>query len=474
MIRLSESIEVRKNIETVFEYVSDFRNIQDWDPGVISSKTLKPGASGIGMAFDLTLKFGPFRPTMKYVIIEYQPFSKVILKGTGESFQAIDTIRFNKTAHGAHIDYQADILFFGMGRLIEPYLRPFLNQVGRRAIWGLEQHFEGPKRSQKTKERFQSGTSWLDYLADHAVLPGMVMFSRYGYELSRRFWKRSGSTLYGKKVVLTGGTSGIGKAAAYELAAKNALLTIIARNREKAKQVCLDIIDRTGNPHVDFMCADLSLMKDIRGVAKQIKDSKKSMDILINNAGALFNERKETSEGIEQTFATDLLGVFHLTTLLTDSLKKSPDARIINVSSGGMYTQKIDVHDLENRHPPYNGAKAYARAKRGIVILTRLWAERFKKDGITVHAMHPGWVDTPGIERSLPKFHELVNHFLRSPKQGADTIVWLATSKKGEASTGRFWMDRRPHETVVFPGTSESGRERELLWKKLNDSILLD
>jgi NAD(P)-dependent dehydrogenase (short-subunit alcohol dehydrogenase family) len=320
------------------------------------------------------------------------------------------------------------------------------------------------------KECFQSGTGWMDYLADHAIVPGMLMFSRFGFELSRRFWAEPGGTLYGRKVVLTGGTSGIGKAAAYMLAEKKAFLTIIARNREKAVQVQQDIITRTGNPHIDFMIADLGLMRDIEQVAKQLQDTKKSIDILINNAGALFNERQETSEGFEQTFATDLLGVFYLTELLKKSIVRS-SGRIVNVSSGGMYTQKIAVDDLENRQAPYNGTKAYARAKRGVVILTRIWAKELQKDGITVHAMHPGWVDTPGIKRSLPEFHSLVSNLLRTPEQGADTIVWLALSETAGRSTGRFWLDRRPHETVVFPGTGETEQERQALWHQLQRLI---
>lgn len=317
---------------------------------------------------------------------------------------------------------------------------------------------------------FPSGTGWLDFLADHAIVPGMLMFSRSGYELSRRFWTEPGGTLYGRKVVLTGGTSGIGKAAAFMLAGKKAFLTIIARNREKARQVQQDIISKTGNPHVDVMLADLGRMQDIKQVARQLRDTKKSIDVLINNAGALFNARKETSEGFEQTFATDLLGVFYLTELLKKSIVPC-SGRIINVSSGGMYTQKIAVDDLENRQPPYNGAKAYARAKRGVVILTRIWAQELQKDGITVHAMHPGWVDTPGIQRSLPGFHSLVGSQLRTPEQGADTIVWLALSETPSRFTGRFWLDRRSHETVVFPGTGESEQERQALWRKLHGLI---
>jgi len=383
-----------------------------------------------------------------------------------------ETIFFRKTATGTQIDYQADIRFTGFSRSIEGFLSPLMKRIGRKAMLGLEQTLFETKKVTPEKGWFQSGSSLVDYLADHTILPGMLMFSRYGYELSKKLWTDPVDTLYGKKVVLTGGTSGIGKAAAFKLAEKKAFLTIVARNREKAEQVQQEIIKKTGNPHIDFLIADLSLMHDIKHVAEKLKTAKKSIDILINNAGALFNERKQTSEGLEQTFATDLLGVFYLTMLLKDALAQSRGSRIINVSSGGMYTQKIDVDDLQNRRGPYNGAKAYARAKRGVVILTQIWAEQFKKCGITVNSMHPGWVDTPGIETSLPEFHQQVNRLLRTPEQGADTIVWLAVSKRAGQSTGLFWLDRRPHETVILPGTGESMRDRQSLWGKLNGLIL--
>ncbi|MBA3011492.1 MAG: SDR family NAD(P)-dependent oxidoreductase [Proteobacteria bacterium] len=471
MIRLTETIHVDRPLASVFDYTSDFSHIQEWDPGVVSSTKIQSGKTGVGSEYELTLKFGFFRPKMKYRIIEYEPFSTVVLKGEGDAFSAMDTIFFRKTATGTQIDYQVDIRFSGFGRSLEGFLSPLMKRIGRKAMLGLKQTLGETKAFTAPKGWFKSGSNLADYLADHTILPGMLMFSQFGCELSKRFWTEPKDTLYGKKVVLTGGTSGIGKAAAFQLAERKAFLTIIARNREKAEQVQQEIIQKTGNPHVDFLIADLSLMTDIRSVAKKLKATQKSIHILINNAGALFNERKQTSEGLEQTFATDFLGVFYLTMLLKDALAESSGSRIINVSSGGMYTQKIDVDDLQNEQGPYNGAKAYARAKRGVVILTQIWAEQFKKGGIAVNSMHPGWVDTPGIETSLPKFHQLVNRILRTPEQGADTIVWLAVSREAGQRTGLFWLDRRPHETMVLPKTGESIHERQALWKKLNGLI---
>ncbi len=119
MIRLKASIRVEKELAYVFRYTSDFRHIQDWDPGVVSSVGTHRGEIGVGSTYDLVLKFGPFRPKMRYEIIEYTPFSRVVLKGAGESFTASDTIVFSRTAGGTQIDYQADICFLGLGSGIE-------------------------------------------------------------------------------------------------------------------------------------------------------------------------------------------------------------------------------------------------------------------------------------------------------------------------------------------------------------------
>ncbi|WP_300464055.1 SDR family NAD(P)-dependent oxidoreductase [Desulfobacula sp.] len=467
MIKLNEFIHVPNALEAAFTYTSDFSNIKDWDPGVAVSQKRSKGGTQVGSTYDLTLRFGPFRPKMKYTITAYIPFSKVILKGRGDSFSAVDTISFFKTPTGTRIDYEAQIFFSGFSKRTEKLLTPVLKNTGRKAIQGLEAKLSGENRIYKQSSWFFSGSTLFDYIADHMILPGMLMFSNLGYSFSKRFWAKNHETLFGQKVVITGGTSGIGKAAAIKLAEKKACLTIIARNRKKAERVRQQIIEKTGNPHVDFLIADLSRMEDIKHVVKKLRDSKKTIDVLINNAGALFNERKETVEGFEQTFATDLLGVFYLTELLKDCFA-STGGRIVNVSSGGMYTQGIFVDDLQNKAVPYAGAKAYARAKRGIVILTRLWAQQMHHLNVTVHSMHPGWVDTPGIETALPGFHSLVNSVLRTPDQGADTIVWLAASKEAGESTGRFWLDRRPHETVLFPKTGESEEARQVLWEKLN------
>jgi NAD(P)-dependent dehydrogenase (short-subunit alcohol dehydrogenase family) len=217
---------------------------------------------------------------------------------------------------------------------------------------------------------------------------------------------------------------------------------------------------RTGRLRPEI--ANLSLMREVRALARRIDPP---VHLLVNNAGVLLPHRTETDEGLETTLATNLLGQFLLTNLLIDKLE--PPARIINVSSGGMYTQRIRVDDLQMKRGRYDGAVAYARTKRGQVILTELWAQALRGQGIVVHSMHPGWADTPGVSESLPKFYRLTKPLLRTPAQGADTIVWLCASDEAARSSGRFWHDRRPRATHRLRSTRETDAERAALWERL-------
>ncbi len=146
MIKLNESIHVPKALEAAFIYTSDFSNIKDWDPGVVLSKKSSKGKTQVGSTYDLTLRFGPCRPKMKYTITAYIPFSRVILKGRGESFSAIDTISFVKIPTGTRIDYEAQIYFSGFSKHTEKLLTPVLKNTGRKAIKGLETKLSGKNK----------------------------------------------------------------------------------------------------------------------------------------------------------------------------------------------------------------------------------------------------------------------------------------------------------------------------------------
>jgi NAD(P)-dependent dehydrogenase (short-subunit alcohol dehydrogenase family) len=308
-------------------------------------------------------------------------------------------------------------------------------------------------------------TSFIDKALDAAIAPG---WSNIGYKVRRRSWGPIDESLEGRTVIVTGATSGLGKAASLDLARLGADLILVGRNPDKTEGVRADIAATTGNDNVRLEIADLSVMAEIRSLADRLLANEPAIHVLVNNAGTLFVERSETPEGIESTLATNLLGHFLLTNLLIPRLVESAPARIINVASGGMYSQRISISNLQNDRGEYQGAAAYARTKRGQVILTEMWAEQLKDKGVTVSSMHPGWADTPGVVESLPTFYKITKPFLRTPAEGADTIVWLAAGDEAEGTSGLFWMDREPRPTHKTNRTKERPEQRQELWDALS------
>jgi dehydrogenase/reductase SDR family protein 12 len=438
MIRLQESIDVPRPIDEVFAYASNFGNTAQWDPGVAESRKVSKGPIAVGTEFALRVRFGPRSIPMTYVIREYAPPEHVVLEGKGDSIHALDAIAFASTREGTRITYTAEISMLGAFSVIEPLLGSALDRVGKNAVRGLQLALSGdppsPARSLKTD------------LQDRLILPGVLGFTSVGYHWHKRSWKPLAVSLRGRTVVITGATSGLGRAAASQLAQIGARVILVGRDRDKAEATRAEIVAATGNGNVAVALADLSLL---------------------NNAGVLLNDRTTTSEGNERTLATNLLAPFLLTQLLLPRLRESAPSRIINVSSGGMYTAGLAVDDLQYEKSAYNGSRAYARTKRALVTLTETWAERLKNSGVVVNAMHPGWADTPGVATSLPGFHALTRRLLRTADQGADSITWLAAAPEAANVSVAFWLDREPHTTHVFSGTDPSRQERRQLWDAL-------
>lgn len=293
-------------------------------------------------------------------------------------------------------------------------------------------------------------------------LLSVARFTNLGYALHSRNFSPVDADLSGETVLITGGTGGLGRATVEALAGLGARVVAVSRSADK-----LDELRKEIEGDIATIQADLSLMSEVRRVADRVNEEEPRLDVLINNVGVLLPERQETEEGLEKTFAIDLAGHFLLTNALVPKLLDSAPSRIINVASGGMYSQRIRPEDLQFEEGTYTGTAAYARAKRGQVILTEMWAELLEGTSVVVHSMHPGWAKTDGVASSLPTFNLLMKPLLRSPDQGADTIVWLAAGDEAASSTGGFWFDRRQVSTHLVEATRETQEDRERLWSGL-------
>jgi NAD(P)-dependent dehydrogenase (short-subunit alcohol dehydrogenase family) len=304
----------------------------------------------------------------------------------------------------------------------------------------------------------------LDTILDRTVVVG---YTSVGYRIRSATWDEADlPSLTGRVVLVTGASSGLGLAAAEGFARLGATVWLLARGQERTERARRQVVARSGNDDVRVALCDLSDLEAVRDFARHFSGEATRLDVLVNNAGALPDTRTLSPDGVELTFATNVLGPFLLTNLLTGLLERSAPARIVNVSSGGMYTQRIHVEDLQSANGKFDGPTAYARSKRAQVILTEQWAKRLRGSGVVVHAMHPGWVDTPGLQSSLPRFHRATKRLLRTPQQGADTVLWLACAPEPGRCSGGFWHDRRERPTHRVPWTRESAEDRDRLWSE--------
>lgn len=304
---------------------------------------------------------------------------------------------------------------------------------------------------------------------DALVVPG---FSRAGRAarsvLLPEFTEAACPRFDGKTVLITGATSGIGYAAATALARRGAAVHFLARDRGRAQRARDGIVRAAGAASVSYGLADLEDLASVRAFADEFRTTRGPLDVLIHNAGAIHPTFRSDQDGTELTVLGQVVAPYLLTSLLVPVLLAAAPSRVITVASGGMYTQRLDPASLQLPAPRYRGATAYARAKRAQVALSREWARRLAGTGVAFHAMHPGWVDTPGIAAALPRFHRVTAPILLSPEQGADTIVWLATMPPQRLGSGRFWHDRRPRPEHLVPWTRERdpAAAREL-WDRL-------
>ena len=292
-------------------------------------------------------------------------------------------------------------------------------------------------------------------------------FGRPGLVLRRRLFgwdSPAPNSMAGRTVLVTGPTSGLGRAATEALAALGARVVLVGRSPNRLALLRDSLVREHAEDRFPMVVADMGSLRSVREAASQVLATEPRLDVLVDNAGAIFPERTIGPDGIEATLATLVVGPFALEAALLPLMARTPGSRIVSVTSGGMYTQPVHLDDLQYESEPWSGSRAYARAKRIQVTVMREWDRRLAAAGIdvTINAMHPGWADTPGLEEALPGFYRRMHRILRTPAEGADTIVWLATL--AIAGGGKLYLDRRPRPFDRVPSTRLKAADRRRLW----------
>lgn len=306
----------------------------------------------------------------------------------------------------------------------------------------------------------------LDTVLDRTVAPGYL---RTGLAVRRALpgWPADPApeALAGTHVVVTGASSGLGTATARGLTRLGATVHLVVRDEEKGSDVAVRLTREVAGAHLVVHRCDVADLDDVRRfAATDLPD----LHAIVHNAGVMPATRTLTPQGHEQSMAVHVLGPVLMTELLRDRL--TPAGRVILVSSGGMYAQGLRADDPEYAKGRYTPTSAYARSKRMQVELTPLLAERWSTDGPVLATMHPGWADTPGVQESLPRFHQLTGRLLRDDAEGADTSIWLTATEPAPTS-GLFWHDRRPRPTHLLPLTRPSAESVQAAWQWLGESL---
>lgn len=265
----------------------------------------------------------------------------------------------------------------------------------------------------------------------------------------------------GKTCVVTGANSGIGKETAEGLARMGATVVMVCRDRERGQAALEEIKSKSGNQSVELMICDLASQAQIRKLVEEFKQKHNRLDVLVNNAGLVLTHRTVTEDGFETTFAVNHLGYFLLTNLLLDVIKQSAPARIVNVASTAHRSATIDFNDLQGERS-YGTMRAYGQSKLANILFTYELARRLEGSGVTVNCLHPGIIGTnifraaPGILSAAAKL------IFKSPKKGAETSLYLATSPEVAQVTGKYFDDKK-----VISSSPESHNKAvaERLWQ---------
>ncbi len=278
-------------------------------------------------------------------------------------------------------------------------------------------------------------------------------YSAIGFHARRWFWRRPRRDFKGQTWLVTGGSEGIGAAAARAAAEGGARVICVARDAGKLKAFA-DSVAAPGR--IAGEVADFSLRGDVWALLDRLEGQELTFDVVVNNVGIQKRDQILTREGFETSFATNLLSHYLLIRELLRRDMLTARSMVIEVSSGGMYNHPLVVKDLNVVGEGYLGVRAYGLSKRAQVVLARYWRETSAGTGRDFHVMHPGWVDTASVGRSMPRFRAILRPVLRNHRQGADTIVWLASERPRLTEVESIWFDRKERGAHIYAHTTKS------------------
>lgn len=423
MITWHEKIDVPRPVHEAFAYVRDFRNSPEWDATARTAVKLSPGPVATGSRFAVVCALPVGSVTLCYTVTHIEPDRSLELHGCCRLFDVTDTIHFSDTGSGTHIDYRAR---FNVKLPLGPFRNVFARSVertGRASLQGLKHALEDQNPA--------------------PAYSGAPRFTRRSARHAKQHRQPMSAWMGDKHVVITGASSDLGLAAAQALAERGATLTLVLHDEDKASGVVNQLHRETGSNSVFVEVADLGLMSEVDLLVERLQRKDRPIDVLINNAGALFNLWGETPERIEQSFALLLLSPFRLTEGLFSLLARAPQSRVVNVVSDGIHAVPLQVDQLHSPREDYSGSTAYARTKRALMVLTEQWAEAWAEQGIVVNAMHAGSTNTG--------------------EAGADTMIWLAVATEAGKTSGNLFLDREPRGTHLRNSTANDERERARL-----------
>lgn len=288
-------------------------------------------------------------------------------------------------------------------------------------------------------------------------------FTQIGYLVRRPFFKPYPEDFRGQHWLVTGGSGGLGREMAMSALRGGARVTAAARSRSKLAELAQDAAIQ-GLSGLQTEVCDFTSVADTRELIGRLVRAGQPITVLINNVGVLNDQLIVTSEGREASFVSNLLSHFALTEALLGAHLLSRGSAVVNVTSGGGYTVPLITAVLNVTDPArYNGTLAYGMHKRAQMVLNQYWMRRHRSEGVDFYVMHPGWADTAGVQRSLPKFRQMMKGVLRDARSGADTALWLAAMRPAQPDEELVWFDRKIWPAHVYAHTRRSRESPESL-----------